>query len=337
MFDACNLCCEFCYLGSHRSRPQRKIFSDAAGDFASYIPERIKNGGYEEVVVRLYGGEIFADSNEDWVYEACRELVVFIKSILMVPVKTKFISNCVFADWGRAESLLEETGSCLNMSYDPAGRYTDERMRRLAIKTGRHFIERGLLNEVTTLLTAQNIEAIVKGDAFLDSLGESIRVEFSDYVPNEKWEKCTPDAERLCQLYRWGVDNARYGIELFYDLMSCAAHETKEKTKFCSCDNTLIYVPAERRFINECVERNRQVQRQFGGTGDEVRMSSMLKETCVYCEYYRTCPMHCAKTTLFDACAGGCPARMLFESVTPEDVSRFEEWRKLHEDAARRS
>ena len=41
----------------------------------------------------------------------------------------------------------------------------------------------------------------------------------SDYVPNEKWERCTPDAERLCQLYRWGVDNARYGIELFYDLI----------------------------------------------------------------------------------------------------------------------
>ena len=45
----------------------------------------------------------------------------------------------------------------------------------------------------------------------------------SDYVPNEKWERCTPDAERLCQLYRWGVDNARYGIELFAS--SAPAHD----------------------------------------------------------------------------------------------------------------
>ena len=110
-------------------------------------------------------------------------------------------------------------------------------------------------------------------------------------------------------MYRWGVDNARYGIELFYDLMSCAAHETKEKTKFCSCDNTLIYVPAERRFINECVERNRQVQRQFGGTGDEVRMSSMLKEACVYCEILPDLPDALCEDDLVRCLCGRMPCQ----------------------------
>lgn len=343
LFSACNFSCEFCYVYKHGDKLTKEAFENALSAFADAIPARVATDGYEKILVRFYGGEIFADFQQEWVYNEYARLVAGIREASSVLVKAKFISNCSFTKWERAEKLLRETGAVLNMSYDPVGRYRTEDSRKTAIRTAQHFMEAGLLNEITTLLTKPNIEKIMNGDDFLKSIGSGIRIELGDYMPNPAWEKYMPSTEDLFRIYRWGIDNRLYHIDLFYDLMSRASgYETKIE-RACQCDDTLIYLPKENRFTSECIERNEYMKRYYGAYSDmvteennfEIKTSLMMaKESCTYCKYYSSCPMHCAAAVLFDGYdASPCPTMRLFDSVTKEDIKGFEEWRREHEDA----
>ena len=56
-----------------------------------------------------------------------------------------------------------------------------------------------------------------------------------------------------------------------------------------------------------------------------------LKNGCVYCEHFSTCPMMCPASSLFtEYDASFCPMKKIYDEVRPEDIQAFENWQEWY-------
>lgn len=345
LFDTCNLGCSFCYENHGRIPLTKERFIWVREDIRSQLLPRIRKDGYKTVFIRFYGGEIFFDRQPDWIYDEYISLIKDIRKVIPAKVKTKFITNGVFTRHDRADRVLEETDSVIGMSYDIAGRYHTAKQRNLFEKSMQHFYQIGKLVELSTLLTKPAIEAIIHGDSFFDSIPDDVRIDVCGYMPNRNWKQFMPEAEDYAKFYRWAIDNKRFNIDRITNMVRYMMPEEQNFVeRFCDCDDTLTYIPAERRFSPECIERQDFQDSCYGKlkatVNDEncfeVKTSLMMnKMGCLYCEHFQGCPMQCAASVLFNQYTQNeCPLARTFASITEEDIQNLKKWREQHAENA---
>lgn len=341
LFDTCNLGCEFCYENHGKIQLTRESFSNVLTDIKKQVVPRIKKDNYQTLAVRFYGGEIFFDQQPDWIYEEYRKLIEQIRKMIPIRVTTKFITNGVFSKYERADRLLKDTDSIVGMSYDLEGRYRKKEQKEKFIQTFNHFYESKVLKEVSMLITKPAIKKLIAGDEFFESIPDDLRIDVCGYMPNRNWEKYLPSARDYADFYKWAIKKRKFNIERILNLFRYAADEEREQVeRFCDCDSMLTYLPMERRFSGECIERHDFAEACYGKAFKTVNEENcfqiktdlmMQKAGCLYCSYFKNCPMQCAAAVLFKEYKQEiCPVRSAIESITPEDISAYRDWREMH-------
>lgn len=340
LFDTCNSNCEFCYEKHHI--PLRKdSFNKAYEDFKKYILPRVNKDCYENIDLRLYGGEIFADNQPAWVVYSYADLIYRIREASGVPVKTKFITNGMFTRIDRADWLLKETQSKVGMSYDPVGRFTTKQRFEMFKKNFWHFVDAGILNEIACILSKPCIEAYIDGDEFFDSIPQTVHIDTDFYIPAQNWRKYMSSSEDYYRFFEWGIKNRRFNIDYIEALISCMIpEEQKSVSKICTCGDCLTYVPDKRIFSGECIETREFSEKYYKEFAPYVREENsfayktnlMLRKLgCVYCEHFRYCPMQCAASVLFDEYKQDeCPMARAFKNINSSDIKAYKDWKEKY-------
>lgn len=349
MFNTCNLNCRFCYENKKHNAIflTKERFTAVREDVKREIVPLVKEHCYNTVLFKFFGGEVFFDAQPDWIYDEYISLLNDIRQMFDIKVCTKFITNGVFTKYDRADRVLDATGSIVGMSYDPVGRYRKEEQRELFKKTAAHFYETGKLKEIATLLTKPAIHAIIEGDDFFNCIPDDIRVDVCTYMPNQNWEELLPSAKDYAEFFQWAIRNKRFNIDRIVSLIQCMIPEERQGVeKICPC-NEIIYLPKERRFTNECIERQEFASAYYGDRAKDVTEENCLemkanllvkKVGCLYCEHFKWCPIQCAAGILFDKYEQKeCPLAKTFASITQEDIDNLKTWRKEHGKNAERA
>lgn len=341
LFDTCNLNCKFCYEKHGTMALKKEIFQNAIEDIEKFIVPRIKKDQYESMDLRFYGGEVFYDAQPDWVFDAYRDLIERARKIIPIPVCTKFITNGVFSKQNRVIKLVQDTNSHIGMSYDAIGRYHNDTERNLFQKNADCFIKMGVLNEIASILMKPCIDKYIAGDPIFDSIPQTVRIDTDFYIPTPSWKTYMSTSEDYFRFFEWGIKNQRFNIDYIEMLVAfMIPEERKSIEKVCSCGDTLTYIPDKRVFSGECIECREFNPKYYGDFADSVTEENsfavktnlmLAKCGCMFCEYYKDCPMQCAASVLFDEYKQiECPMKKAFRIITEEDIKNYKEWRKRY-------
>lgn len=345
LINSCNMACEFCFENQKhekkpKERPERIL--TILDKVIPYMQEELKKHKYKQIDLKLWGGELFYDALQDEVIDAYREFVFRLKAALKLPFTIVYLSNGMFRKTERVLSLLNDTDGYISISYDPVGRFFTDGQRKLFKHNIEWFRKHQRLESVSITLTRPTIEAYVAGDEIYNSLSTDLPHIVNFYLPNKDWKKYVPSWKDYYDFCQWAIKNRRFNIDFIYNIM---LHTFSEERQFvprmCNCKEATQYCPWLGRCSQNCIDdRILDMDHAKWFYGEEiypevteenhfeVRTSmARLKNGCVYCEHFDTCPMMCPASMLFtEYDASRCPIKETYESITKEDQQAFADW-----------
>lgn len=127
--------------------------------FASYIRDLCIP---DVVNFKLWGGELFADTYNDEVFEKYKSLILSLDGRMhemfpSIKCDFNFVSNGVFRKHDRVKALLSQANSKISLSYDPVGRFPTPAAEALMLDNMKLFNDAGYLSCIAITLTKQSI------------------------------------------------------------------------------------------------------------------------------------------------------------------------------------
>ena len=344
LFETCNLNCKFCFekhntpidVDKIMSMP-KNIIDGIAKDINAYKPDNI--------VFRIWGGELFSDNIDDSMFQVYRDFVKNISELAKINfpwinTNIAFLTNGVWKNKTRVESLIRDTNAALNFSYDPVLRFHNNEQKNIWENNFYYFNKLGLSNLISITLTKPNIIEYINGDSIFDRIPSFVQIDANYYVPNQNWEEYMPSDEDLFSFFKWAIDNNKFNIISIEEMMR---HMIKEEADFvsrcCNCKMTRqcqgegipkidcaanVSKVDRKRFYgeleNECNEENcTEIKNSLG----------LIKRGCVTCEHFKNCHQMCWVSLIFDGYkVTKCPLKQVYEYITEQDIERYKQWRK---------
>lgn len=348
LIDSCNMSCDFCFenqKGKITEEENDKIMS-ILPRVISYMKPIIKNGFYNRIDLKLWGGELFFDALPDWIFDTYRKFISELKKELPIPFTIVFLSNGVFEKYNRIDKLLEEVNGNISISYDPVGRYKSNKQREMFLKSLEHFKKTGKLESVSVTLTKPTMRAYVAGDKIYDTyIPDNLQVIVNFYVPNSSWKEYVPSCEDYYLYYKWAIENHHFNIDVINNIMTYMIPEQRKSVrKMCNCKEATQYVPWINCCSDNCINDrilDMDYKKFFYGKYNdevtrenhfEVRSSlSRIKNHCLYCEHFKYCPMMCPTSIVFSEYdASYCPIKKVYQDITSEQINAFKEWQQKY-------
>lgn len=348
LIDSCNMACDFCFenqKGKITEEENDKIMA-ILPRVIEYMKPIIKDGFYNRIDLKLWGGELFFDALPDWIFDIYRKFIFELEKALPVPFTIVFLSNGMFEKYDRVDKLLSDVNGNISISYDPVGRYKNDKQRETFLRSLAHFKETGKLESVSVTLTKPTMEAYVKGDTIYDTyIPDNLQVIVNFYVPNSSWKEYVPSWEDYYNYYKWAIKNYHFNIDVVNNIMMYMVPEQRDSIrKMCNCKEATQYVPWLKRCSANCInDRVLDIDYKkffYGKFNDEVTnenhfevRSSLarIKNHCLYCEHFKHCPMMCPTSIVFSEYdASYCPIKKIYEEITDDEIEAFREWQKKY-------
>lgn len=321
LFDNCNLNCGFCFSKHKHFNIDPKSIEKVVPVCIDYLKNNINMKGKTDVVINTWGGELFADSVKDEMFEAYYKYYINFHDELMkidptLDVQLKFLSNGVFTKRERVKNLLDKLGEFIRknhehhvhikhpvkigFSYDPVGRFNTIQQKELWWENVQYF--QPYFSSISITLTKPNIDLFIKGDEYFSKC-KDLSIDENYYWANSDWEKYMPSDDDYFNFYKWVVDN-----RINCSIVKQAVESTFNPQRYCSCENTIQYIGGT--CTRNCVLRtSNQNPEEFYGkylslanekTCSEIKKNIYIeKRGCLDCEYFDFCTMGCVGSMCF--------------------------------------
>lgn len=307
LFEYCNFSCTFCPQ-NHDSK--LGLSYDEIVSKADHIIKYINNNKFASgFVVRFFGGEHFADEvvSQPQILQAYRDLTSKIRK--NVVIGNRDLSFVWITNFSMKETrpqvldFIEEQKEDTRfiVSFDFKGRFN---------KSNREIFEQNIelykdyIENISTVLTKQNIEAAMAGDEYFEYLYANFEYSWDKYVKGSNISNhLIPSESLLLKFYKFLVDKYSKGDQVRdHLLMPFMDGSFSRKINPASCSRGNGYaLDVDNSIISEgCVgthylKRNRKSS--FKTSEKEFLNSSienfLEKYNCHACEYYQQCPMTC--------------------------------------------
>ena len=349
----CNLSCKFCFeTESNGERGIRKINHDYIKSLPKKVVEaavpQIKQHQYKTLRLAIWGGELFADSLPDAIFETYAELVDSIRKMIAeeapwCEVKVGVLSNGVFKKRERVETFLDKINATLSFSYDPVDRFNTEEQRAIWISNYEYFKER--ITGVSITLTKRTIDAYTNGDDVFEKLSDKIPVELNYYSPRLDYEKYLTDDDDMFKYYKWAIDNNKFNISGVENILKMHTDkEAPDMEKVCSCKSCYSFSESfetdyNKEYLANCPELTPFPLEDFYGdcakdvddkNCSDVKSSiGMIKRGCLTCEHYEYCQMMCWTLLLFkEYKMTTCPIKSAYQYIkdNPQILDNYKKW-----------
>lgn len=341
LFERCNLHCSFCF--------EKHINNDIDYDkilampklVISQIKQQVLDCETNQILLRLWGGEVFFDELPDEIFDIYREFIRLFKAEVDRELPGKgiditYLSNGVFTKYDRVEKLLKDTNGMIAFSYDPKDRFNTREQKETWLKTLRHF--QSITKYISITLTKQSISAYIAGDEFFEQIPSNISVDINYYTANPNWKKHMPTDEDIFSFYKWCVDNQKFNVRVMDNIYRyLIPSEKKYVERYCDCKQAVQF--QEGKCIRDCASRASSLERQmfYGAYADEINESNVTeakntlglqKRGCFACEHFEHCTMPCWVAIMFEGYkTTNCPLKMIYKYIPKESIEAFIEWK----------
>lgn len=342
LFEKCNLHCKFC-LESHANNTIDLNWIQSLPNRLCdrFLQETNTHPNIERISFRIWGGELFADSLKDFMFDEYENLVNNIKYKFKSAVPDKklsfaFVSNGVFNKVDRVESLLINTGSSLNLSYDSYGRFNKESQEDLMIDNAKNFHKAGLLDEISITLIKPSIIEYINNHSRLLELSFAKRIDINYYIPNVNWKTLLPSDDDLYDFFKWALDNKLYQVIDLHNMLRALSGKDKTCIKGCNCHN---HISACKDCTTYNCVKSSTILPNSDFYGDAViteenvsslkRNKGMSKRGCLMCEHFSRCPGCCWTSVIFKhAQLQECPFARTIEYIKDNQsiLESFNKW-----------
>ncbi len=291
-FEFCNMRCSFCWQ-DHENLAGVETIVERAWD----IIDRVKKDKRTYFIVNLMGGELFADSLPDSIFDSYRGHVTELKNNFPSgkTFHINWVTNLVYSekrlnevtglvDWCKSQGV----SSNLTTSFDFAGRFTKEQKEtfRANISAAKPY-----LGTVSVVLTKPNIERMMKGnDELFQWLYDNNFYIYFDYYSPEKNFKLNAPPDKLLQdglLYLlknypevWPIKGWRVND---INKMTCMSSMIVDHTGYKGQCRALLTTSVADKMVSKVeIENNSSMEKSFTN-----------KYNCLECEFFHKCGMGC--------------------------------------------
>lgn len=300
LFEYCNFACTFCPQ-DHSSTVGMSY--DEIVSKAAPVVEYMKNNKFAtEFVIRLIGGEPFNDDIPlDDLIPAYQDFMDYVRYHMATddrPIDFIWITNLSMEKrWEQVKQFLERNSSDtqLVVSYDLKGRFNTK--TRVIFEQNIHRFASHIHN-INTVMTRQNIEALLAGDEFFDWLYDHFDYSWDMYIKGHKSDYASPYESQVLELLKLFAD--KYPEIEFIRPFLKKPEEGAVHHGICSRGNGYAMDPEGNVISEGCVGthyltkiNDPLVTRSNRPFLDSTIEDFLEKYNCHSCEFYQRCPMAC--------------------------------------------
>lgn len=345
LFERCNLHCSFCFEAHEDNRIDYEKILAMPKKIIEQTKKQILACGTNQILLRLWGGELFFDALPDDIFGLYRDFLRLFemeveRELPGKKIDVTYLSNGVFTKYGRVDRLLDDTNGRIAFSYDPEGRFNTVEQKTTWLKTLRHFKDRTRYISIT--LTKQSIDAYLAGDEFFDQIPDDISIDINYYTANPNWKKHMPTDDDIFRFYKWCVDHKRYNVRVMDNIFRYLIPGERDYVeRYCDCKQAVQFQDGQA--IRDCARRASTLSHNlfYGGfekdvTEDNVtevkNVLGLQKRGCLTCEHYEHCTMPCWVAIMFQGYKTvNCPLKRIYTYIKPEDIKEFAKWKETHD------
>ena len=302
LFEYCNFACSFCPQ-DHNSK--KGMNYEAIVSKADIIAEYINQNSFAtEFVVRMIGGEPFNDAilKDSNLLEAYRDLANGVRektNLTDQVLEFIWISNFSMVETrDHIKQFMDEQGedTTFVVSFDLKGRFNQ---KNLQIFKENIEIFAPYIRNINSVITKQNIQALLAGDEYYDYLYNRFDYSWDQYIKGTEHNDVEiPLESEVLAFYKLLVDKYPK-VEYIIPFMQ---PKDNQMHTICSRGNGAA-IDWDNKIIPEgCVgshylkKFNSPSYRQHNGPDsflDNTLTSFLDKYNCHACEFYQRCPMMC--------------------------------------------
>lgn len=299
LFEYCNFACEFCPQNHNNTTglSYEEIIAKA-----DTVIDYINNNKFAtEFVVRIMGGELFNDDIlTDEIFSAYSQLLNRIRTESDLRERNlEFVYVTNFSMKETRDKVLDhiqkEKDASFVVSYDVKGRFNP---KNLEIFKENIEIYAEYVRNVNTVMTRQNIEAVLKGHEYFDYLYSRFDYSWDMYVKTTTSMHEAPYESQVLQFYKLLVD--KYSKVEFIRPFLKKPEIGSFNHIICSRGNNLSIDEYGNRLDDGCAGthylKRQDIPIATKSNTDFIRSSVddfLEKYNCFSCVYFQRCPMAC--------------------------------------------
>lgn len=282
LFELCNLNCLFCSQ-NHDSIEGIDTVREKVEPTIKAI-QVLKTRHKQRFSIHIMGGEVFDDRIEDKIFDDYRYLVYKLLDYCQennIDVDIGFTTNLIFSKVNRVFELLEDTGTYLMTSYDPAARFNP---KTLPVFENNVKLFKKYLKSVNVIMTRPNINKFLSADTpVFDYLYENYPIYFDYYTPEKNYDYMLPNDIELKQLMIFIIDN--------YPECLPFKNFKDKNARNMSCMDTYTVLPNGKFGICNVLITN--LSRNYVPSKEEMEQKWMEDYNCMQCKYLQRCSLGC--------------------------------------------
>lgn len=321
-FYKCNLNCTFCY---NKNVKYIEYMLDFEKIFPIVCNEMDKID--DEVIIKIYGGEIFADFIDDEYYNKLKTFLIKLKQY-KTKVKFVFITNLVHNKVNRWKELLSILNNVnLSVSFDLVGRFTKETFD--IFKHNWNEYEEYIKDIMITMTKSNILSFLGKSTKFekemIAFLNEKLKnpyfcLNFTDYVSSEDKDDEVVSEDLRFNFYKFLYKNYRKCNVL--EQLMMIANGDRISGKLCS---EKLGIMPDGKFYNICTLSSvgnmlgKEIE-DYENKKKQIKLLMNVKLGCYKCEYYKSCPSTCPMSIRSIKCSDNCYIKKMIEYIK-EDIN----------------
>jgi radical SAM protein with 4Fe4S-binding SPASM domain len=288
-FEFCNMRCSFCWQ-DHTNLAGSESVVEKAYD----IIDRVRVDHRTHFIINLMGGELFADSLPDSLFEDYYNHVVYLHEHFPTgkTFHVNWVTNLVYEKIDRVIGLIEKCRTkvtCnLTTSFDFAGRFTKD--QKILFEKNLP-IARPYLGTVSVVLTKPNIERMMKSkDTLFEKMYEEGYYFYFDYYSPEKNFQFNAPSEKLLQ------DGLLFLLKNYPEVWPIKGWKINDVNRMTCMGSMIIdhtgYKGQCRSLLTSSVSNkmNSKVDLEDNSTMEKTFIN---KYNCSECEFFHKCGMGC--------------------------------------------
>ena len=294
LFGECNLRCSFCV---DNLRFAAKCKPETFKYTIQLFEKAVKYTQKSNIIVRIFGGELFQDKFDDSIYHAYDDFIKQIISILKDNYKQYSIeiaSNLIHnKKRQQVLDLLTKHSIKLNGSFDLVGRFKSKKLARLFVENCQFYVQRNIPIEIGFVASRENMHAIMHRGENIDIFEElynQYSIDFDYYSPNSHDTRQITEEELsefilYCYKHYPKLDNIQLLINSY----------KRQSTEVYPCPGILI---AQNKLIYSCCNF------------EEASKTYIKNKQCFACPHLNYCPHPCIRLMSGHK---GCHVKALFD------------------------
>ena len=309
-FDYCNMRCSFC-TQDHESKQgatREEILSKVA-PILSYV----KRNPSKNFLLHLMGGELFQDEliNNGFLEHYASFINQLETQREDKTLQYNFITNLVFTEREKVKQFLDAFELNIAISYDPRARFSPTQLE-LFKENVEYF--KPYIRIVSSVMTKQNMEAIINGDDYFDYLYSNFDIHWDHMlVGDDRLDMMMPTEEQTKLFYIHLVDNYPKCLNLqqFFE-------KTKPLKMGCTRGNSFT-IFADNSVPLGCsgsvVLKNAKTEDNWSS---KIVHKFLDDKMCLSCEYFQRCHLTCFVHNDYAKLVKdpqGCPYKQVFDYV----------------------